>query len=153
MNNDLLPDYFRIDRIMGDEEMITVSFVERLRGCRLYQKMNRDGKVSLPVFATKYLRENDLCDIIDDDLMQLKNDLEAESPIVNFRSSYFYNTNFLIENSYLEKIFWERIGKFSKILLKEDFSMNVVNIMSAEERRLIIGARRKLQECSRKMNK
>ncbi|KAL6121594.1 hypothetical protein NUSPORA_01460 [Nucleospora cyclopteri] len=154
-------NYYNIDSILEDEEYVKITFNDFIRGSKLFKSAKSGQKIDLPLFAVKFLLQNDHCKMAEEFDEKLKNDLEADSSIVDLKKTHFYTySNFLLFNinefnmevfseeipkNLLDRLFLERMGSFTKILVKEDFSEDDVSHMSYEERRIAVEGRKKYQ--------
>jgi len=141
-------EYYNIDSILAEEEKLKVKFLHDIDNFGFYispthSVIKRETKVDLPFFLVKFLVMNDYCHVVEHPLKAVKFDLDAGAGIVDFRSKYFYSLNmFIYDRKYLSSIFFERIGTFVPILLKEDFNEDDVSKLSSEERKIILSSRR-----------
>lgn len=141
-------DYYDIDAILADEEKLKVKFNYKIDcfgmfGGQSSQIINPGKAIELPFFLISFLLINEHCELVNSPLEQLKDDLDAHSPIVDLNNSHFYHTSKNPENyKYLGNIFYERIGDFIKYLNKEDFSEEDISKLSYVERKYLIGSRK-----------
>lgn len=141
-------DYYHIDAILADEEKLKVKFKCKIDSFGICSGQNspiiNPGKaIELPFFLISFLLINEHCELINSPLEQLKDELDAHSPIVDMNNSHFYHTNKNLENyKYLANIFYERIGDFIKYLSKEDFSEEDISKLSYVERKYLMKSRK-----------
>ena len=144
-------DYYKLDRILEEEEKIKVKFPCEIENFGIYinpslTNIKQDVKADIPLFLIKFLIQNEFCTVLEDPYTSIKNDLEAEASIVDLKNRYFYGIcKHLIDHEVLSKTFYERMGSYIGLLLKKDFTEDDVMRMSAEEKQLIIISRQEFQ--------
>ena len=145
-------NYYDLDKILAEEEKLKVKFSHNIENFGFYinpslQDIKLNTRADLPFFLIKLLLQNQFCTLLENPVLKLKHDLDATSSIVNLKRKYFYSLNkFFNDKSYLSDIFYERIGSFVPLLIKNDFNEDDLEVMSSEERRIIISARKKFKE-------
>lgn len=150
-------NYYKIDRILAEEEKISVKFEKDIENFGFYagplqSNVKADTKVDMPLFLVKFLIQNEHCFLVDHPLTKksstlLRNDLEANSSIVDLKNRHFYFVNRNIgEKDFLNRIFFERIGTHIILITKEDFNEDDMSKLSYEEKRIIADSRKKFLE-------
>lgn len=145
-------DYYSIDRILDEEEKIKVKLPYNIETFGFYISpslgMIRKGtKAELPFFLVKLLVQNGFCTLTETPLTLVEDDLEAQASLVDLRGKHFFLVNrFLSSPQRLSRFFYERIGSFTSLLLKDGFTEDDVAKMSYEEKKLVVSSRRSFRE-------
>lgn len=145
-------DYFSVDKILAEEEKLKVKFAFNVENFGFYinpslKDIKINTRADLPFFLVKLLLQNQFCQLVENPMQTLKNDLDAKASIVDLKNRYFYSLNkFFNDESYLTDIFYERIGSFVSLMVKSDFNEEDLSKMSSEEKKIMIVARKKFNE-------
>ncbi|ORD94054.1 hypothetical protein ECANGB1_1208 [Enterospora canceri] len=148
--------YYNIDNFMEDEQVASVVFSEDIMGTKLYKVVKKNKKTEMHIFAVRFLIENEFCKIhrSEEDIgefSRLKNDLDAQADIVDLKNEIFYafitaqKSDSENSSEFLSSTFLKRMGRFAKLLVKENFGENEISHLSYEERKIIIQARKAYQ--------
>ncbi|ORD99092.1 hypothetical protein A0H76_1420 [Hepatospora eriocheir] len=142
MKLNLLPNHLNINKILEREALIEVEFNENIRPTKLYTNIIDGFKGHFPISVVDFFIRNEHCKPIENDFKSMKEELNADSHIVNLRNECFYTKSLLngLDNNpeELKSIFFERMCHFSKLLLKSDFTEDDMLILSAEEKNIIL---------------
>jgi GINS complex subunit 3 len=145
-------DYYNIDRILAEEEKLKVKLPHNIETFGFYinpslSAIRKDTKAELPLFLVKFLIQNGFCTLAENPLDLVRDDLEAQASLVDLRNRHFFLVNRLLsEPSKLAEFFYERIGSFTSLLLKDGFTEDDVARMSYEEKKLITNSRKSFKE-------
>lgn len=145
-------DYYDIDRIMAEEEKLKVKLPYSVEAFGFYISpslgaIRKSTKAELPFFLVKLLILNGFCTLAENPMDLVKDDLEAQASLVDLGGRHFFLVNrFLSDSQKLAEFFYERIGSFAGLLLKDGFTEEDVARMSYEEKRLVVNSRRSFRE-------
>lgn len=145
-------DYYSIDRILDEEEKLKVKLSYNIETFGFYISpslsiIRKGTKAELPFFLVKLLVMNGFCTLTETPLNLVKDDLEAQASLVDLKGRHFFLVNrFLSDPHKLSGFFYERIGSFTGLLLKDGFTEDDVAKMSYEEKRLVVSSRRSFRE-------
>ena len=158
--------YYDINEFLKDEDKFDFILNVKIEGNKLYRGTTPNKKIELPVFAAKFLLENEMCQLYRDNntdkskviFEMYKNDLNAQADIVDLSNNNFYtfinmyknkNMDNLIEcdenNDFIVEVFKKRMGVFGTILIKRQFSEEDVAHLSVEEKRVVVEGRKIFQ--------
>ncbi|KAG5858995.1 hypothetical protein KMI_09g14220 [Encephalitozoon hellem] len=147
-------EYYSLDDILLDEQRIPVIFKHRIQnfgflGSRA-KVVPENKKVDAPYFLVGFLLRNGHCELDkefpDEALLY---DIRAKPSAVDLRSVcpyFFYLYSILLrEKVFLPEFFYERVGDYSSLVLKREFSEDDVWKLDMIERGLIVCSRRMFQ--------
>ncbi|KAM0671750.1 hypothetical protein CWI42_120800 [Ordospora colligata] len=147
--------YYDIDDIMLNEQKIPITFNHTvlnfgLLGSRACKTISAGKKVDAPYFLVGFLLRNGHCNLSSEfNNEKVMEDIRAKPSAVDLRSVcpyFFYLHSILADsNALLAEFFYERIGDYSPLILKDTFSEDDVWKLEMTERQLIIRARRIFQ--------
>lgn len=145
-------DYYDIDDILLHESRMKVEFKHRIFNFGFTAShpsgaIAENRKVDVPYFLIGFLLRNNHCEVCrDTPNTMLIHDMRANASIVDLRTvcPYFFYLYPVILNDRrsLAEFFYERVGEYSKLLLKETFSEDDVWRLDMTERKLIVESRR-----------
>lgn len=144
-------DYYKLEKILEEEEKIKVKFPCEIENFGMFinpslANIKKEVKVDLSLYLIKFLIQNEFCSVLENPFQKLKNDLEADSSIVDLKNKYFYGVcKNLINKKILSGIFYERVGSFIGLMLKKDFTEDDVMKMSAEEKKILMSSRQEFK--------
>lgn len=145
-------DYYNVDRILAEEEKLKVKLPCSVQTFGFYINpslsiIKKDTKAELPFFLVKFLILNGFCTLLENPLDPIRDDLEAQASLVDLGNRHFFLVNkFMSEPLRLSEFFYERVGSFMSLLLKEGFTEDDVTKMSYEEKKLIVSSRKSFKE-------
>lgn len=136
-------DYYDISDITAKEEYVTVKFSQKIS---FPIEVRANIQTKLPIYMLEFLIENEHCflskELID---LNLENDLEACSPIVNLRENFrnFYRVvDCLNPETDLSQYFVKRMREYSEYISKKEIDDEVYCLMDDEEKEIIINSRK-----------
>lgn len=141
-------DYYSIDRILAEEEKLKVKLPYNVETFGFYinpslSMIRKDTSTELPFFLVKFLILNGYCMLTEKPLDLVRDDLEAQASLVDLKNRHFFLVNkFLSDPLELSEFFYERVGSFTSLLLKDGFTEDDVARMSYEEKKLIMSSRK-----------
>lgn len=147
-------DYYDVDDILLRETRVRVAFRHKIHNFGFLASQStsvvpENRKVEVPYFLVEFLLRNDHCRLCDDALNDgLLNSMRAKASIVDLRAvcpHFFLLYSRIADRKMLAGFFYERMGDFCRLLLKEAFSEDDVCRLDAGERRLVVESRRQLQ--------
>ncbi|KAI5176346.1 hypothetical protein PAEPH01_2278 [Pancytospora epiphaga] len=140
-------DYYSVDSILAAEEKIQVTFRHQIDNFGFYispslQSIRANIRADLPFFLVAFLLRNGHCKLATSQLLEIKDDLDADASIVDLSNSHFFVLNSYYENTrYLASVLFERLSIHAALIVKEDFSENDLLIMDYSERAYLIKSR------------
>ncbi|KAH9410617.1 hypothetical protein HK407_12g17480 [Ordospora pajunii] len=147
--------YYDVDDIMLSEQKIPVTFNHTvlnfgLLGSDTCRTIPAGKKVDAPYFLVGFLLRNGHCKMSREfHSEKVVEDIRAKPSAVDLRSvcPYFFYLHSMLAGSHalLAEFFYERIGDYSPLILKDAFSEDDVWKLEMTERRLIVQARKTFQ--------
>ena len=103
-------------------------------------------KVDVPLYIAQFLLENKHCTLVNEILSEeIKNDLRANSSIINLNLLYTYFYYFISnfeDNDYVLNIMFSRYNCLFKLILKERLDEDDLYILDVSEKKVITTARK-----------
>ncbi|KAK6090876.1 hypothetical protein P3W45_000121 [Vairimorpha bombi] len=142
---------YSLENALVNETKVRVKFKHRINNfgffiSDLFENIEPDAKVDIPLYIAKFFLENKHCTLCNEIIQEdIKNDIRANSSIINLSSmySYFYYfvSNFY-DKEYVIEIMFSRYNKLYTLILKERLDEDDIFILDATEKRIIVEARR-----------
>lgn len=145
-------DYYSADEILATEEKLQVKFDYTIEGFGFYINsvigdIKPNTRVALPYFLVAFLLEHGHCSLLGSHLARIRDDLDADATLVDLGNTHFMALSSYIEDhNILIPVLYERISKFARSIVKEDFSEDDLAILCHSEKAYMRESRKMYRE-------